>query len=151
MFLLQMNWRYCNYAALLFQGDNIKLVFVFYLPHDTKLLYRKDPKISDTRNISVIILKVEQDGFFFRVMHPNDAEGIANSVDPDQTAPLGAVWSGSALFAQTCLSENLGTLRVLVFFCFIKTNRFKTKRKWSTLSIMGMSHLRICMYNFVHV
>ena len=44
-------------------------------------------------------------------MHPKDAEGIANSVDPDQTAPIGAVWSGSALFAQTCLSENLGTLR----------------------------------------
>ena len=44
-------------------------------------------------------------------MHPKDAEGIANSVDPDQTAPLGAVWSRSALFAQTCLSENLGTLR----------------------------------------
>ena len=44
-------------------------------------------------------------------MHPKDAKGIANSVDPDQTAPLGAVWSGSALFAQTCLSENLGELR----------------------------------------
>ena len=39
------------------------------------------------------------------------AEGIANSVDSDQIAPLGAVWSGSALFAQTCLSENLGKLR----------------------------------------
>ena len=43
-------------------------------------------------------------------MHPEDAEGIAHSVDHDQTAPLGAVWSGSALFAQTCLSENLGKL-----------------------------------------
>ena len=43
-------------------------------------------------------------------MSPNDADGMANSVDPDQTAPLGAVWSGSALFAQICLSENLGTL-----------------------------------------
>ena len=43
-------------------------------------------------------------------MHLKNAEGIAASVDPDQTAPLGAVWSGSALFAQTCLSENLGTL-----------------------------------------
>ena len=30
-----------------------------------------------------------------------DTDGIANSVDPDQTAPLGAVWSGSALIAQT--------------------------------------------------
>ena len=46
-------------------------------------------------------------------MCPNDSDGMANSVDPDQTAPLGAVWSGSALFAQTCLSENLGTLRYI--------------------------------------
>ena len=44
-------------------------------------------------------------------MHTKDAEGIANGVNPDQTAPLGAVWSGSALFAQISLSENLGTLR----------------------------------------
>ena len=28
-----------------------------------------------------------------------DKEGWANSVDPDQTAPNGAVWSGSTLFA----------------------------------------------------
>ena len=33
-------------------------------------------------------------------------DGMANSVDPDQTAP-----SGSILFAQACLSENLGSLR----------------------------------------
>ena len=44
-------------------------------------------------------------------MRPKDADGIANCVDPDQTAPLGAVWSGSALFAQTYLSENLGSLQ----------------------------------------
>ena len=75
--------------------------------------YRKIPKILDTRKFSVITLKFEiwTRRLFLRVMHPKDAEGIANSVDPDQTAPLGAVWSGSALFAQTCLSENLGTLR----------------------------------------
>ena len=34
-------------------------------------------------------------------MHHKDAGGLANSVDPDQTAPVGAVWSVSALFAQT--------------------------------------------------
>ena len=44
-------------------------------------------------------------------MRPKDAYGMANSVDPDQTAPLGAVWSGSALFARAYLSENLGRLR----------------------------------------
>ena len=48
-------------------------------------------------------------------MSPNDADGMANSVDPDQTAPLGAVWSGSALFAQAYLSENLGLLLYTYF------------------------------------
>ena len=36
---------------------------------------------------------------------------MANSVDPDPTAPI---WSGSTLFAQTCLSENLGTLQYIL-------------------------------------
>ena len=44
-------------------------------------------------------------------MRPKDAERIVNSVDPDQTARLGAVLSGSALFVQAYLSENLGLLR----------------------------------------
>ena len=51
-------------------------------------------------------------------MSPNDADGMANSVDPDQTAPLGAplgaVWSGSALFVQAYLSENLGSLQYVL-------------------------------------
>ena len=42
-------------------------------------------------------------------MSPNDADGMAISVDPDQIR--GAVWSWSALFAQAYLSENLGSLR----------------------------------------
>ena len=54
---------------------------------------------------------------YHRVMSQNDADGMANSVDPDQTAPLGAVWSGSALFAQAYLSENLGTVRYVFYFC----------------------------------
>ena len=36
-------------------------------------------------------------------MCPTNADRVENSVVPDQT-----VWSRSALFAQTCLSENLG-------------------------------------------
>ena len=32
---------------------------------------------------------------------------MANSEDPDQTAPSGAVWSGSLLFASAILSESL--------------------------------------------
>ena len=51
---------------------------------------------------------------YHRVISPNDADEMANSVDPDQTAPVGAVWSGSALFTQTCLSENIGSLRYVM-------------------------------------
>ena len=43
----------------------------------------------------------------------------ANSVDPDQTAPKGAVWSGTTLFAKmtfkitsSWLSRLIGSLRV---------------------------------------
>ena len=38
-------------------------------------------------------------------MYPKDADGMANSVDPDQTASSEAVWSWSALFAETYLSQ----------------------------------------------
>ena len=40
-----------------------------------------------------------------------DVDGIANSEDPDQNAPLGAVWFWSALFAQTYMSKDLGSSR----------------------------------------
>ena len=46
---------------------------------------------------------------------------LANSADPDQTAPLEAVWSGSALSAQTCLSENW-IITVRTFHSCFKTN-----------------------------
>ena len=44
-------------------------------------------------------------------MHPKDADGIANSVDPDQTASSEAVWSWSALFAETYLSQYIEFIR----------------------------------------
>ena len=46
-------------------------------------------------------------------MHQKDVVGMAHSVDHDQTAPL-AAWSGSTLFAHTCISENLESLRYIV-------------------------------------
>ena len=80
-------------------------------PFMSFLTYRNDPKFSDTQNICCNHSKVWTMCLYHRLMSPNDADGMANSVDPDETAPLGAVWSGSALFAQAYLSENLGSLR----------------------------------------
>ena len=87
-----------NHEGIFFLGSNIKA-------------YRKFPKYSDTQKICCNHSKVWTMWLYHRLMSPNDAEGMANSVDPDQTAPLGAVWSGSALFAQAYPSENLGSLR----------------------------------------
>ena len=119
--------------------------------------YRKFAKYSDTQNICCNHSKIWTMWLYHRVMSPNNADGMANSVDPDQTAPLGAVWSGSALFAQTCLSENLGSLRYkwLNHWC---TNHeinwpnlalFGAKvghhSQWQTVSAFPNSHLKILM------
>ena len=85
-----------------------KLRVTDFYPHGD---YRKFPKYLDTQTICCNHSKIWTMRLYHRVMSPNDADGMANSVDPDQTAPLGAVWSGSALFAQAYLSENSGSLR----------------------------------------
>ena len=60
--------------------------------------------------ITVIVVKVERYGFTLTECIQKGGDGIANSVDPDQTA----VCSGSALFAQTHLSQHLEFLRYCI-------------------------------------
>ena len=50
--------------------------------------YRKNPKYSDTQRMCCNHPKIWTRWLYQTVMHPKDAAGIANSVDPDQTAPL---------------------------------------------------------------
>ena len=69
-------------------------------------MHRKVPKILDARKLYCNLPKIQTKRPNLKVFVKKNANGIANSEDPDQTAPLGAVWSGSALFAQTYLSEN---------------------------------------------
>ena len=57
-------------------------------------------KIRTPEKFAVITLKFEQRSFIIRVMLLKDADST-----------LGAVWSGSALFAQAYLSQKLGSLR----------------------------------------
>ena len=82
-----------------------------FVPPQEQLIisYCKILKYLTTQTIAVIILKFEC-GSYHRVTSPKDADGMANSVDPDQTAHLRAVWSGSTVFAQAYLSKNLGSL-----------------------------------------
>ena len=53
--------------------------------------YRKVPKFSDARKLCCNLPKIQTKRPNLWVFHSKDANGIANSEDPDQTAPLGAV------------------------------------------------------------
>ena len=53
--------------------------------------YRKVPNLSDARTFCCNLPKIKTKRPNLRVFCQKDANGIANSVDPDQTVPLGAV------------------------------------------------------------
>ena len=53
--------------------------------------YHKVPKFSDATKLRSNPPKIQTKWPNLRVFHQKDANGIANSEDPDQTAPLGAV------------------------------------------------------------
>ena len=55
------------------------------------LEYHEVPKFSDTKKLCYNLPKIHIKRPNHRVFCQNDANGIANSEDPDQTAPLGAV------------------------------------------------------------
>ena len=64
-------------------------------------------------------------------MHPKDADGMANSVDPDQTAS--SVWSWSALFAETYLSQYIEFVRYNEYLAHLKVFGLCWKKKLSTV------------------
>ena len=51
----------------------------------------KVPKFSDTRKLCCNLPKIQTKSPNLSVLHQKDANGIANSEDPDQIAPQGAV------------------------------------------------------------
>ena len=66
-------------------------IMAFFRRTDT---YRKVPKFLDARKLCCNLSKIRTTTPNLRVCCQNDANGIANSEDPDQTAPrapLGAV------------------------------------------------------------
>ena len=55
------------------------------------LNYCKNPENSETTKKCCKCPKIVTVSFYYRVVGPKDADRIANSVDTDQTAPLGAI------------------------------------------------------------
>ena len=50
-------------------------------------------------------------------MHSKDADRMVNSVDPDQTAPLGVVEKQSDLVSTVCLGLSVRKLRNITVYC----------------------------------
>ena len=51
---------------------------------------------------------------------------IANNMDPDQTAPLGAVWSGLLVVASDCFYDNFYKLTI----CSRFNRQTFSEKKW---------------------
>ena len=109
--------KLCNIVMLLLWYLQLSLdcVVVFGLVWFKMLLsciYCNFPKYSDTPKI--YHSKIWTMWLYHRVMCPNDADRTANSVDPDQTAPLGLIWVYTV-----CPDLSIRKLRkitVIVFF-----------------------------------
>ena len=69
-------------------GDACTMLHI--LPSDN-FRYRKVSKFSDARKLCCNLPKIQKKRQNLRLFHHKDANGIANSADADQTAPLGAV------------------------------------------------------------
>ena len=54
-------------------------------------IYRNVPKFSDARKLRCKLPKIQEKRSSLWIFCQKDANRIANSGDPDQTAPLGAV------------------------------------------------------------
>ena len=118
------------------------------LSESKSLIYHKFTKYSDTQTICCNHAKIQTIWLCNWEMCPKDMNGIANSVDPDQTA-LGAVWSGSTLFAQTYLSKNLGTIRFCL--CWGLTSQstiFQSCRDGATASWVIKQYFQGIWYKF---
>ena len=106
-------FHYMCWKHWYFHKCEAQLKISMFSPQEMKI-YRKNSKIWDTSNNDHNCLKNRKVWCNISLMHPKDADGMANSVDPDQTASSEAVWSWSALFAETYLSQYIEFVRYMV-------------------------------------
>ena len=115
---------------------------------------RKFPKYTDNQTLCCNHSRIWTMWLYHRVMSPNDADWMANSVDPDQTAPL--IW-----FCTVCpgisvrklrivmivLLKMRHVMRVLFFSSFV--NSF-FKRACAAIQCDYMSHFLVGPFAYFH-
>ena len=65
--------------------------FFFWTVKTDQTEYRKVPKFLDAKKLCCNLPKIKQKRPNLMVFHKKDANVVANSADPDETAPLRAV------------------------------------------------------------
>ena len=78
-------WR--NLSDLGPRSKNDLDLWYMYISMYSFTIYRKFPKYSDTQKVCCNHSKIWTMLLYHGVMNRNNADGMANSVDPDQTAP----------------------------------------------------------------
>ena len=79
-------------------------------------MYRKVPKLSDARKLSSNLPKIQTKSPTLSVFHQKDVNGIANSEDPNQTAPLGK--SSLIWVCIVCPDLSVQKLRIITVYCY---------------------------------
>ena len=73
--------------------------------------------------------------------------GMVNSVDPDQTAPWGAVWSGSALFAYVILSDTgVRNFRIFILLLWWKKSALSGAMKLFSYCLIDLLLMNFVMF-----
>ena len=95
-------------------------------------------------SIKIVKIRTLETSLHHWVLRAEDVDGTANSVDPDQTAPLAAIWSGTSVFTQACLSDN----RIITAFCFFFNvcSLICNIYSWHTPSAVPWNKFPVCTY-----
>ena len=102
--MISLNIFYCHKNTSNWVAPQVLTTLVMVLPSSWNDDYRYQIlsvflKIGRPKIITIMLIIWNFSWFNNGVMSPKDADDMANCTDLDQTAPLGAVWSWSALFA----------------------------------------------------
>ena len=116
--------------------------------------YRNDPKFSDTQKMCCNHSKVWIMWLYHRVMSPNNADGMANTVDPDQTAPLGAVCSSRSSLIWVCtVCPGLSVRKLRIITVHSRLTRYKTLPVVQCLGFIALwlnkmsQHIPVCVFS----
>ena len=107
----------------------IALPVLSYRRAENISLYHKFPKYSDTQKICCNYSKIWTMWLYYKVMSPNDADRMANSVDPDQTVCPG-------ISVQKLRTITIIFLRHIFYKIYSKTSHVMNKNNIKT----------VCMY-----